>query len=642
MHYVEVLVAASSYHGNEPLTYGSSVQVQVGKIVKVPLRKKSVFGIVFRVSDTKPSFAVKEIDEVIDMPPIPSAYIQLVSWLHEYYRPSLGAAVQQLLPSKLPKRKPKPLKPLSITEQEQPPLTKDQVNTLAILKSPKLHILHGDTGTGKTRVYQELAQDFLQQGKSVLILTPEIALTSQLEVSFRNIFGDRVLITHSQLSESVRQRIWLTAASEKDPLVIIGPRSALFYPVNNLGLVIIDESHETSYKQDQNPRYNTTHVAAQLGKLSGAAVVLGSATPSLIDYFVAQQKGLAIARMTTTAKSQDTSRTVRVVDLRDRANFRRKSYLSDDLLTTMEETLSKGEQSLLFLNRRGTARIVLCESCGWRASCPNCDITLVYHNDSFTLRCHTCDFHTNPPTSCPECHAVEIIFKNIGTKAIAEEVSRLFPSARVRRFDTDNKKDERVEQNYEGLKNGDVDIIVGTQSLAKGFDLPKLSLVGIIIADTSLFVPDFSSNERTYQLINQIIGRVGRGHLDGKVFIQTFNPDNAIIQAAINNDWSNFYNNELAERQKFSFPPYCFLLKAWCKRATQKGAHDAASRTANSLRRSGLRIIVEGPAPAFHEKTLEGYSWQIVIKAKQRQELIEAIKLLPSNWQFDIDPVNLL
>ena len=474
-------------------------------------------------------------------------------------------------------------------------------------------------------------------------MTPEIGLTSQLATDFQKIFGERVVIIHSQLSESVRQKLWLTILKETEPLILIGPRSSLFSPVQKLGLVVVDEAHETSYKQDQSPYYHAAHVAAALTSFANAPLVLGSATPLVSDYFVAEQKQRPIIRMTQTATStiQEQSR-IKIVDLRDHSKFSKKPHISDELINAMQDTLARKEQVLLFLNRRGTARVILCENCGWQALCPHCDTPLVYHSDSHTVRCHSCDFKGRPPVSCPECKHAEIVFKSVGTKAIESEVKKLFPEARIQRFDTDNKKDERIEHHYEAVKSGDVDILIGTQTLAKGLDLPKLSLVGVVIADTSLFVPDFSSQERTYQLLSQVVGRVGRGHRKGLVVIQTYNPTSNLLQSVLNKDWDTFYATELDERKQFLFPPYCYILKLWCKRATQKGAEQAAAKLAQQLRRSHHKIIVEGPAPSFHEKNNNKYQWQLVIKARQRKELINVISDLPANWYHDIDPMNLL
>lgn len=642
MYYLEILVADASYHGNDALTYCSDEQLARGRIVVVPLRRKKILGVVAGIVP-KPSFAVKPVAEIPDLPLLPNELIETVAWMHEHYPSPLGVITQHFLPRQLPK---KPVAPRETAPVQNlptlPQLTQEQQQTLARIDSPGLYLLHGDTGTGKTRTYIELTRRSLTAGKSAIILTPEIGLTSQLEQDFKRIFGNQVTLIHSQLTEVTRQRIWVQLLRQTQPVIIIGPRSALFSPLPSLGLIVVDEAHETAYKQDQAPYYHASRVASKLGELHKAQVVLGSATPLVSDYYMAQAKNRPILRMQETATRGNTASTISVIDLRDRGTFTKKSHLSDQLIQAVGDTLQRGEQSLLFLNRRGTARAILCNACGWQAACPHCDVPLVYHGDSHRTRCHTCDFTSHTPSSCPECSGVDIIFKSIGTKAIVDEVQRLFPEARIMRFDTDNKRSERIEQHYEAVKKGDVDIIIGTQTLAKGLDLPKLSLVGVLIADTSLFFPDFSAQERTYQLLSQVIGRVGRGHRQGNVFIQTFNPESPLLRSIIKKDWDTFYNQELSERKQFLFPPFCHVLKLTCRRASQRSAIAAAEKLGAELQRSAQRIIVEGPAPAFHEKVLNKYQWQLIIKAKRRAVLVDIIRNLPSGWSYDIDPMNLL
>lgn len=272
--------------------------------------------------------------------------------------------------------------------------------------------------------------------------------------------------------------------------------------------------------------------------------------------------------------------------------------------------------------------------------CPHCDLPLTYHGDAHELRCHVCNYHQSPPASCPDCKKPAIIYKTIGTKAVVSEVQKLFPQARVQRFDTDNTKAERFEQHYEAISRGDVDILIGTQLLAKGLDLPRLSVLGVLMADTSLQMPDFTASERTYQLLNQVIGRIGRGHRAGQAFIQTYQPNNPVILDATTSNWQNFYDRELAERRAYKFPPYYHLLKLTVRRASVRAAAKAADAFAETL--DNTNIIIEGPAPAIHEKVAGKYQYQLVIKAKQRSALLRIITQLPANWSYDIDPVDLL
>jgi len=641
MHYMEVIVASAAYHGGEPLTYSSELAVEQGSVVEVPLRSDTVLGVVVK-NVLKPSFKVKSIIRKAETPLLPAASLALMRWIKEYYPSPLGIIAQLFLPRSLPKKSVDPLSIATSKDHPLPPLTQEQKIAVETIREPKTYLLHGDTGTGKTRVYLELAKQSIAKGRSVIILTPEIGLTSQLEQDFSKTFRDRVIVIHSQLTEVTRQRIWLSILREQEPLILVGPRSALFMPLKKIGLIVIDEAHETAYKQDQAPYYHASRVAAKLSTFHGAPLVLGTATPLVGDYFVARTKGLPIIRMKQTAVDSTAQKSISVVDLRDRSKFTKKSYLSDELIKAAADNLARGEQTLLFLNRRGTARVIFCEQCSWQALCPHCDLPLVYHGDTHTMRCHSCNYSAQSPVSCPNCHNATIVFKSIGTKAIVDEVERLLPDARVMRFDTDNKKHERIEQHYDAIKKGEVDILVGTQTLAKGLDLPQLSLVGVVMADASLYFPDFSAQERTYQLLAQVFGRVGRGHRDSRIIVQTYSPKSPLLSSVIQKDWETFYENEIAERKQFLFPPFCYLLTLTCRRASLASVQKASETFAQKLRSSNLKIQVEGPAPAFHEKLQNKYQWQLVIKAKQRGELLRVISQLPSGWSYDIDPLNLL
>ena len=648
MHFYYVWVRSSRYHGQEALTYQAERSLPTGSIVMVELQKETVMGLVTGPA-TQPRFKTKSIITVFALPPVPAHLIKLVLWLQQYYPAPLGVLTQQLLPAGLSDKQLAAQTPLILTPPDVtalPPLTDEQTAALAAMTSVNNYLVHGTTGSGKTRLYIELALRAVAAQKSAIILTPEISLTSQLAANFRAVFGSRVIVLHSGQAPSERRQAWLLTLTTPEPVIIIGPRSALFCPVARPGLIILDESHESAYKQEQAPQYQAGRVAAYLASLTRSSLILGSATPSVSDYYLAQQKQRPIIELANLARSTGTepvsASEVTVVDMKQRDQFPRSSYLSLALITAIQGALKRGEQCLLYLNRRGTARLIMCENCGWQATCPHCDLPLTYHGDKFELRCHSCDYHAKAPVSCPDCKHPSILFKTAGTKAIVEEVGRLFPQARVARFDTDNLKADRFETQYDAVRSGAVDILVGTQLLAKGLDLPKLSVLGVLLADTSLYMPDFSATERTFQLLTQVLGRVGRGHVDGRAIIQTYHPDHPIICLAIANDYKTFYTTELSGRRQFLFPPFCFLLKLSARRATVKSAEAAADKLKDSLQRSGLKIRVEGPAPCFYEKFQGKYQWQLIVKATERGELLKTIKLLPANWSYDIDPLDLL
>ncbi len=674
MYYYLVWVRSIRYRGHEPLTYSCEQKLQPGQIVQVGLQKEQVLGFIERRVN-KPRFNTKPIDLVYDVPPLTSQIIELARWVMAFYATNLGTATSQILPAELSIKTISKLESINISTKETtlPPLNADQEAVVKVITKPDTYLLHGRTGSGKTRVYLELAQRAVNAGKSALILTPEISLTSQLSQSFRDVFGEQVVVLHSQLTPVQRQKVWLQILtadnplrhSELDsepegsqheipnqvrndghgtPLVIVGPRSALFTPVANLGLLVIDEAHEPAYKQEQAPYYHARSVASKLAELHKAPLVIGSATPSVSDYFLAEQRQKPILRMTQIAALQGAAPlSIRIIDLKDRAQFSRSPRLSQALLESIQASLSRGEQSLVYLNRRGTARIVLCENCGWQALCPHCDLPLVYHADSSSFRCHTCGYHESIVTSCPSCKHPSVVFKSFGTKAITDELVKLFPQARVQRFDTDNKKSESFQEHFAAVKAGDVDILVGTQLLAKGLDLPRLSTLGIVLADSSLYMPDFSARERTFQLLSQTLGRIGRGHVAGTAVIQTYQPESPLIRDAIEDNWDEFYQSELKERQTYHFPPYYYMLKLSCRRASYKSAESAGQKLKEQVDRAIPGLEIDGPTPSFYEKIQGKYQCQLVLRSTQRSKLLEVIKLLPpSGWTYDIDPTNLL
>jgi len=642
MQYYLVAPGTMRFHGVDPLTYAHEDTLDPGTIVVVPMGKVISLGFVVQQT-TKPSFATRQITQVLaDVPPIETPLLKTWRWMRQYYPAPVSAHAQLLLPPAIPKKTPEKSLPAPTIQQTffaDHPLTTQQTQAHKSMEPEGTHLVHGETGSGKTRLYMESVRETLESGRSAIILTPEISLTSQLATNLKRAFK-HVVIMHSQLTVAARRDLWLQVATADHPLVVIGPRSAMFLPLRSLGLLVLDESHEYAYKQESAPYYHASRVAGVLGNAHHARVLLGSATPALTDYYLADLKHRPIIRLTESAITSDHETKIDLVDMRSAAKH--GGYLSKKLVDALKQALDTGQQSLVFINRRGSARLVLCQQCGWQAACPKCDIALTYHADEFALRCHTCGHSEQVPLSCPTCGFAEIIMKSVGTKAIVDQLQQLFPEARIARFDTDNRTGERFHERYEEITGDTIDIIVGTQLIAKGLDLPRLTTLGIINADASLNIPDFSAGERTYQTLHQLLGRIGRGHASGHAIVQTYNPDHPIIKAATSQDWSGYLAFESHERKTYHFPPYTYLLKATCRRASAKSAEAAAAKVAQSLRELALPLQIDGPAPAFREKNNGKYVWQIVLRSNARAPLLQAIPALPKDWSFDIDPVNLL
>jgi primosomal protein N' (replication factor Y) len=643
VEYLSVFVAEMGYQKPDPLTYAYPEALPAGTLVSVPFGRKSVPGVVIETTK-KPLFEIKLITDILTPEALPETTLQLLSWLSSYYPSGSGAIASVFIPSGLqikPRTSLPAYKKLAAT---LPTLTKQQADIINIITSSdkKSFLLHGETGSGKTRVYLERTEHYINKGRSALILTPEISLVPQLAETFGAYFGDKVVVMHSGLGRSQRNLAWQKIHTSAEPLIVIGTRSALFTPLKNIGLVVVDEMHEPAYKQESAPYYHGLRVAGQVARLHGAEAIYGSATPPVTEYYVAEQTHTPILRMDEPAKTvQAVTRSS--VDLKDASLFSRDPHLSDTLLAAIEQRLTNHEQSLLFLNRRGTARLVLCQTCGWQALCPRCDTPLIYHGDQHVMRCHSCGYRDAPPLSCPVCSSGDIVYRSMGTKALVETLQDLFPQAVIKRFDTDNTAEEQLGRNFESVKSGAVDILVGTQMLGKGLDLPKLSLVGIVNADTSLSMPDFSSSERNYQLLHQAIGRVGRGHVHGEVIVQSFNPENALLQAALHQRWDELYQHELKERAVFGFPPFVYMLKLAVSRKTLNAAEGFAGKLRKAVIDMKLPLEIQEATPAFYERLNDRYNWQVVIKSKQRSYLVEVVNRLPKgDYSYDLDPINLL
>ena len=649
------------------LTYSFDQNLAPGTIVSIPLGKKTALGIIYRktTAPTDQNFIIKSINKIVHPIPLPNHLLKSLAWLSSYYLNPVAKTANLFLPLGIEKNRRKkssastfipqssnPIQDMTspiaaTTTHYQIPLNPAQKQALTELHKIKTHtkLLHGITGSGKTNIYLELTSQVFSSNQSVILLVPEISLTPQLVGRFQEHFGTQVISLHSKLTEAERHLIWqrIHEADQSTPFVIIGPRSALFSPLKNLGLIIIDEAHEPSFYQDTSPRYHALRLASFMAQTLKIDCLLGTATPRVEDYFLAQ-KNHAYVALSEKAKSITSQTKISLIDLKDRALFTRNRYFSDALLQDIENNLKQHKQTLLFHNRRGSAPLTICEHCGYQVLCPNCLLPLTLHSDSYQLICHTCGHHEPVPSTCPVCHHGSLIHKGFGTKLLESELKKIFKSARIARFDADNATADSLTQNFEAVKNGDIDIIIGTQTIAKGLDLPLLNTVGIIQADANLNLPDYAAEERTFQLITQVIGRVGRGHTDiNHVFLQTFQPEHPVILAAKSLDYAKFADYLLKKRQLSHLPPFFYLLRISIVKKTE----DLTIKKIMELHRALKKfpdVYLSAPTPSFHEYTPSGYSWQIIVKAKKRDSLthlIESLNQYPE-IRFAIDPPSLI
>ncbi len=523
-------------------------------------------------------------------------------------------------------------------------------------------LIHGVTGSGKTEIYLHAIGETLAQGRQAIVLVPEIALTPQTVARFAGRFPGRVTVIHSGLSTGERYDVW-RKVREGEFDVVVGPRSALFAPLPRLGLIVIDEEHEPSYKQNAEEWgshtvfYDARRVAERLADLSGSVLILGSATPSLEAYQSAQRGRLTLVQMPRRLVGHGTQEgtvyaelpPVEIVDMRQELRADNRSVFSRSLQAELHATLDAGEQAILFLNRRGTNTFVMCRDCGAVARCTRCDSPLTYHERAGTLICHHCNRKYPIPTLCPECNSKRIKYFGTGTQRIEELIGEIAPRARLMRWDADTTTGKGShEQILERFSNHEADILVGTQMIAKGLDLPLVTLVGVIAADVGLFLPDFRSGERTFQLLTQVAGRAGRSARGGRVVIQTYSPEHYVIQAAAAHDYAGFYAREIEYRRELGYPPLQRMAKLvyWEKNAekAQAMAERMAQQVQAQITALGLRpesVTIVGPVPAYFARYRGYYRWQILLSGDDPSAIVRSLTI-PFGWRVDIDPVSVL
>ena len=665
----------------EALTYKApplmGVTLSRGMSVRVPLGKRAVNGVVIGPTSVKPDFQLKEIKEVIEeQPKLPDAFLKWLEWISQYYMYPLGQVVALAYPPLKKRATPRKSKRSPVIPDIQlssaPQFTEEQLHVIRSI-TPSLnkfsvHLLQGVTGSGKTEVYMKLLDEVLAQGKSGLILVPEISLTPQLLNRFSSRFPGQIAVIHSHLTEREKTEQWW-AASSGEKKILIGARSALFCPIENLGLIILDEEHEPSYKQDEKLKYHARDSAIMLAKFHSAPIVLGSATPSLESYQNALDGRYQLHQMKARVQDRPLPN-IEVIDLKETRSTRRDPtvknsnadalpfWLTQKLYDELAATLARKEQSALFLNRRGVAQTVLCPSCGFVHECPNCAISLTLHGRN-QLVCHYCDYNLQMKDNCPKCADGIVSPMGLGTELIENDIQKLFPEARLARADRDEiNSREAMEELIKDVEDRNIDILIGTQMIAKGLDFPGLTLVGLVLADVGFHLPDFRASERSFQLLTQMAGRSGRhSENPGTVIVQTYNTEHQSLKAVVQKDFHQFAEQELSERRALFYPPFSRIAMVKIQGASLQLTEEAcrvALARAEQLKEkrpeyAAIRIL--GPSPSPIAKLRNKFRFQMLIKSPGHKELnafchqlLSDQKWVPTSTkvQIDIDPMNML
>ena len=526
------------------------------------------------------------------------------------------------------------------------PLQENAVNNI-LTTDNTVSLLYGVTGSGKTEVYMELIDKYLKKGLKSIVLVPEISLTPQLIKRFEERFEGNIALLHSALSDGEKYDEYRRIVKDEVDIVI-GARSAVFAPLNNLGLIIIDECHSDSYKQDNNPRYNAKDVAIKRAKELGAKVVLGSATPMLEEYARGLKNVFNLVTLDKRVNGKELPK-VELIDM-NKEIAKSKGHFSLPLIDKIKETIERDEQVILLLNRRGYSSFVTCSNCGESVKCPNCDITLTYHKSSNILRCHYCGYATKYEITCPKCHEKSLKDLGVGTEKIEEELKEILPNVKVLRMDVDTTSKKGAHKKIvDAFARGDADILLGTQMVAKGLDFSNVTLVGVINADTSLMLPDFRSSEKTFDLLNQVAGRAGRGEKAGLVVFQTFNPDNYAINYAKDNDYESFYKEEMKTRKLMKYPPYYYLVSLNISSKDSKLALVEAKKCEKLCLKYLDKTVILGPSPASIFKKQNIYYYQLILKYQYQDNIYEVLEKLVEyyatinkvNLDVDFNPIHL-
>lgn len=651
---------------NNGLLYFYEGDLKRGQVVEVPLGKRSELGCVLNPfeNDSKeyhdtPQDKIKTIKGTVEGWKLEEYELQLFEWMAQYYHYSLGQLIFDCLPHHL--KRPRNLeqtigegKPLEFVPN---PVQKSIIASIREgLGQFKRHLVHGVTGSGKTVVYLDLIRETIERGKSVLFLLPEINLTPQFVATFAKYLDAPVLSYHSELSDSQKYQIYLMARNMDKGALILGVRSSVFIPVSNLGLIIIDEEHDTSFKQDDRCPYNARDVASKKAQLLGIPIVMGSATPSIESYYSFHQPNQSLFEMKERAGNAFLPE-IKLIDAREKAPKEDDIWpLVPESVEAIKEAFSRDEQVLVFVNRLGFANYLQCRACGHQFNCPNCSITLRYYKRKNHLACHHCEYKEPMPGQCPGCGCITLSHKGFGTEKIEEILERIFPEKRIERFDRDEIKTfKQLEERLSDFHSGKIDLMVGTQMLSKGHNFEKVKLVLILGIDSQLNFPDFRSSERVYQTLTQVAGRAGRYSQDGKVLIQTLNPDNSLFQIVKNHDFHQFYQDELEIRKLCECPPFKRLAMIHFSSRFQERLIPHVTEHVGSMIRGLIsqhfpEVTILGPRPAHIEKKSNQFTWSILLKSKDLPQLHNLLKSFEMNYRsqssisykIDIDPYNLI
>lgn len=639
-----------------------SFEPEVGKRAEVRFGNQNLTGFIVSVSDRIPENCpvgpekIRPVKKIIDSAPLftPELF-EIAKWISRYYLCTIGEAIFTMIPSRGKRETSAPGFSFSdeLSGSGAKELSEEQENAVrSVIKSAKekkadYHYLYGKTGSGKTEVFLQAAEYLLSQGKGVIYLVPEIGLTPQVVESVTERFGNTAAVLHSGLTPSQKLNEW-KKIMRREARIVVGARSAVFAPVPDLGLIIIDEEHDGSYKSGETPRYHARQTAMFRASKLNIPLVMGSATPS-VEAWKLMEEGKLVRHTLTKRLAGGKMPEIKTIDLSKTQN---SGCISDELENEIRKTLSQKKQTILFLNRRGFTHFFRCNTCGFELKCKNCSVSMTYHKFENRLRCHYCGWSTFPPSICPQCSSIDIGYSGFGTEYIENETKTKFPEAKVLRLDTDSltKKGELSEK-LDAFRKGEYDILLGTQMVAKGLNFPNLQLVGVILADTGLHLPDFRAAERTFALITQVSGRAGRFFPDGKVFVQTYNPFKEPIKFACEGKTDEFYKHELSERKMLMFPPYSRLVRLVFRSMSQKKAESCAEGAAAILSESiGNKGESIGPAecPVFMQSN--NYRYQILLRSNNISVLQKAAENLLYNYthtsqvyiECDVDPVSLL